>query len=81
MPKIFPKFERGHPQRGRQMEVGYGKVGEFLPVNNLPARTHYCRVARSDIGLLRSTVCVEARLIKGCMGQPPRLRLAVEPVI
>ena len=28
-------------------------------MNNLPAQTHYCRVARSDIGLLRSTVCVE----------------------
>ena len=38
----------------------YGKVGEFLPVNNLSAQTHYYRVARSDIGLLRSTMCVEA---------------------
>ena len=40
------------------MEVGYGKVGEFLPVKILPAQTHYCRVARSDIGLLPSTTCV-----------------------
>ena len=29
VPKIFSKFERGHPQRGRQMEVGQGKVGAF----------------------------------------------------
>ena len=29
-------------------------------MNNLLAQTHYCRVAQSDIGLLRSTVCVEA---------------------
>ena len=41
------------------MEVGKGKVGEFLPVNNLPAQTHYCCVARSDIGLLPSTACVD----------------------
>ena len=28
-------------------------------MNNLPAQTHYCGVARSNIGLLQSTVCVE----------------------
>ena len=28
-------------------------------MNNLPAQTHYSRVARSDIGILLSTACVE----------------------
>ena len=31
-PKIFSKFERGHPQRGRQMQQGYGKVDEFRQI-------------------------------------------------
>jgi len=52
MPKIFLKFQQGHPQRGHQMKVGQGKVGEFLPVNNLPAKAHYCRIRQSDDGAL-----------------------------
>jgi len=29
MPKISSKFQRGHPQRGRQIEVGYIKTAIF----------------------------------------------------
>ena len=29
LPKIISKFERCHPQRGHQMQVGYVEVGEF----------------------------------------------------
>jgi len=28
-PKICTKFDRGHPLRGRQMQVGWVKVGDF----------------------------------------------------
>ena len=29
MPKIMAKFERDNPQRGRQMQVGWVKIGHF----------------------------------------------------
>jgi len=29
MSKILAKFQRGHPQRGRQVEVGYVKTAIF----------------------------------------------------
>jgi len=29
MPKIMAKFERDHPLRGRQMQVGWVKIGPF----------------------------------------------------
>jgi len=29
MPKIFAKFDRGHPLRGHQMQVGWVKIGDF----------------------------------------------------
>jgi len=29
MPKISAKFDRGHPLRGRQMQVGWVKIGDF----------------------------------------------------
>ena len=29
MPKIMAKFERDHPLRGRQMQVGWVKIGHF----------------------------------------------------
>jgi len=29
---IFVKFERGHPQQGRQMPVGYVKLGDFQQI-------------------------------------------------
>jgi len=28
-PKISAKFDRGHPLRGRQMQVGWVKIGDF----------------------------------------------------
>jgi len=28
-PKISTKFDRGHPLRGRQMQVGWVKIGDF----------------------------------------------------
>ena len=37
--KFFSKFERGHPQRGRQMEVGQGKVGEFRQITRRMSKT------------------------------------------
>jgi len=29
MPKVMAKFERDHPLRGRQMQVGWVKIGHF----------------------------------------------------
>jgi len=29
MPKIMAKFKRDHPLRGRQMQVGWVKIGHF----------------------------------------------------
>jgi len=29
MPNISTKFKQGHPQPGRQIEVGYVKIGDF----------------------------------------------------
>ena len=29
MPKNSAKFDRGHPLRGRQMQVGWVKIGDF----------------------------------------------------
>ena len=29
MPKIMAKFERDQPLRGRQMQVGWVKIGQF----------------------------------------------------
>jgi len=29
IPKIMAKFERDHPLRGRQMQVGWVKIGHF----------------------------------------------------
>jgi len=29
MPKSFGKFERGHPQQGCQLQVGYTKIYNF----------------------------------------------------
>jgi len=33
MPKISTKFQRDHPQRGRKIEVGYLRIGDFRPVS------------------------------------------------
>ena len=68
MPKIFSKFEPGHPQRGRQIEVGYGKVGEFLPVNNLPAQSALltCSAERATaINSVRQSVAIRRRRYDG----------------
>ena len=31
-PKISAKFDRGQPIRGRQMQVGWAKIGDFLQI-------------------------------------------------
>ena len=31
-PKISAKFDRGHPLQGRQMQVGWVKIGDFLQI-------------------------------------------------
>ena len=31
-PKIPAKFDRGHPLRGRQMQVGWVKIGDFRQI-------------------------------------------------
>jgi len=33
MPKISTKFDRGHPLRGRRMQVGWVKIGDFSQVS------------------------------------------------
>ena len=32
MPKISAKFDRGHPLRGRQMQVGWVEIGDFRQI-------------------------------------------------
>jgi len=32
MPKISAKFDRGHPLRGRRMQVGWVKIGDFRQI-------------------------------------------------
>jgi len=39
MPKISPKFDRGHPLRGRQMQVGWVKIGNFQQITGYISKT------------------------------------------
>jgi len=39
MPKICAKFDRGHPLRGRQMQVGWVKIGEFRQITGYISKT------------------------------------------
>jgi len=38
-PKISAKFDRGHPLRGRQMQVGWVKIGDFRPIAGYISKT------------------------------------------
>jgi len=39
MPKISTKFERGHPLRGRQMQVEWVKIGDFRQISGYISKT------------------------------------------
>ena len=39
MPKIMAKFERDHPLRGRQMQVGWVKIGHFWQKTRYNSKT------------------------------------------
>jgi len=39
MPKISAKFDRGHPLRGRQMQVGWVKIGDFRQITGCISKT------------------------------------------
>jgi len=39
MPKISAKFDRGHPLRGRQMQVGWVKIGDFRQIAGYISKT------------------------------------------
>jgi len=39
VPKIFAKFDRGHPLRGRRMQVGWVKIGDFWPIASYISKT------------------------------------------
>ena len=39
MPKIFAKFDRGHPLRGRRMQVGWVKIGDFRQISDYISKT------------------------------------------
>jgi len=39
MPKISAKFDRGHPLRGRQMQVGWVKIGDFPQITGYISKT------------------------------------------
>ena len=56
MPKISAKFDRGHPLRGRQMQVGWVKIGDFLQIAGYISKTVKDRrmVSISRIGSLCS---------------------------
>ena len=38
-PKISAEFDRGHPIRGRQMQVGWVKIGDFRQITGYIAKT------------------------------------------
>jgi len=37
--KISAKFDRGHPLRGRRMQVGWVKIGDFWPIAGYISKT------------------------------------------
>ena len=39
MPKISAKFDRGHALRGRQMQVGWVKIGDFRQITGCISKT------------------------------------------
>ena len=39
LPKISAKFDRGHPLRGRQMQVGWVKIGNFRQISGYISKT------------------------------------------
>jgi len=39
MPKISAKFDRGHPLWGRQMQVGWVKIGDFQQITGCISKT------------------------------------------
>ena len=39
MPKISAKFDRGHPLRGRQMQVGWVKIGDSRQITGYTSKT------------------------------------------
>jgi len=39
MPKISAKFDRGHPLRGRRMQVGWVKIGDFRHISCYISKT------------------------------------------
>ena len=39
MPKISAKFDEGHPLRGRQMQVGWVKIGDFRQITGYISKT------------------------------------------
>ena len=39
MPKISAKFDRGHLLRGRQMQVGWVKIGDFRQITGYISKT------------------------------------------
>ena len=39
MPKISAKFDRGHPLRGCQMQVGWVKIGDFRQISGYISKT------------------------------------------
>ena len=38
-PKISAKFDQGHPLRGRQMQVGWVKIGDFRQITGYISKT------------------------------------------
>ena len=42
MPNISTKFDRGHPLRGRRMQVGWVKIGDFRQISGYISKTVTC---------------------------------------
>jgi len=38
-PKISAKFDRGHPLRGRKMQMGWVKIGDFRQIADYISKT------------------------------------------
>jgi len=39
VPKTSAKFDRGHPLRGRRMQVGWVKIGDFRQITGYISKT------------------------------------------
>ena len=72
-PKIFAKFNQGHHLRGRKMQVGWVKIGDFQQITGYISKTVKDR-HRVSIKVEQEVVCA---LSNGDLNQPYFLHFAL----